>query len=876
MPLVRWLCTVACALMALPAADVAAQTAQPSPGVSLDLATARARLVSDLRYELSLAIAGDRAQPIPGTVEVRFQLADASQPLVLDFEAKRGQLRSVVANGQRTDAELVNGHIVVPAASLRTGANAVRIDFVAGEASLNRQADHLYTVFVPARARHALPCFDQPNLKGRWTITLEHPAGWQSVSNSPEAERSTANGRTRVRFAETPPLPTYLVAFVAGEFKVEQGVRDGRTMRLYHRETDAAKVARNRDAVFDLHATALREGERYTGIAYPFAKLDFAAIPAFPFGAMEHAGIIAYTDSSLLLDEAASKSEFLNRAHVIAHEVAHAWFGNLVTMAWFEDVWTKEVFANFVAAKIVTPSFPEMNHELRFFLDHYPGAYDEDRTRGAGAVRQPLANLADAGSLYTAIIYLKAPIAMRQLEELLGETNFRDGVRDYLRAHAFGNATWTDLLKALAPRAPIDLARWSAVWIDAPGRPTVISQLIEKNGRIVEFSLRQHDERGRGLVWPQRVRVSVVGSEGRRMLDVPLQAEVTRIEALTGTALPAYVLPSAGGRGYASFVVDRRSLDHLAKALATLPDPLERGSAWMTLWDAVLDGRLAPARLVDLGMRAVQSEADEQLAEQMLRDLGRAWWLLLEPAQRTARAGRWEAMLLRQVMESATTTRKSAMFWALAGTATTEKTLAWLQDVWSEKTRIPGLALAEPDQTRLALELAVRDLPGSGEMLDRQSARITHPDRSARFAFIRPAVSARFDERAKWFAALGNVEMRRHEPWVAQGLRYLNHPLRADSARQFIRPSLDLLKEIHETSNLGLPGVWLHYTLYGQNAPPAARIVEDFLDSLPPGYPDHLRDSILREADLLFRASRIIGRSGKAAARPRDATASIR
>src|SRR5471030_1325445 len=128
--------------------------------------------------------------------------------------------------------------------------------------------------------------------------------------------------------------------------------------------------------------------------------------------------------------------------HVIAHEVAHAWFGNLVTMRWFDDVWTKEVFANFVAAKIVTPSFPATNHDLRFFLDHYPGAYAEDRTAGAGPVRQSLANLADAGSLYTNIIYLKAPVAMRHLESLLGEENFRDGLREYLRAHAYANATW--------------------------------------------------------------------------------------------------------------------------------------------------------------------------------------------------------------------------------------------------------------------------------------------------------------------------------------------------------------------------------------------------------------------------------------------------
>ena len=222
------------------------------------------------------------------------------------------------------------------------------------------------------------------------------------------------------RFAETEPLSTYLFSFVVGDFKVETAERNGRTFRMFHRETDAAKVARNKDAIFDLHARAIAFMEEYTGIPYAFGKFDFVVIPAFQFGGMEHAGKILYNASSLLLDESATQNQFLGRASVISHETAHMWFGDLVTMRWFNDVWMKEVFANFMAAKIVNPSFPEVNHDLRFLYAHYPAAYEVDRTAGTNAIRQPLDNLNEAGSLYGAIIYQKAPVIMRHLEALLG------------------------------------------------------------------------------------------------------------------------------------------------------------------------------------------------------------------------------------------------------------------------------------------------------------------------------------------------------------------------------------------------------------------------------------------------------------------------
>jgi aminopeptidase N len=240
-------------------------------------------------------------------------------------------------------------------------------------------------------------------------------------------------------------------------------------MRLFHRETDRAKIERNKAEIFRLHEQALDWMERYTGIAYPFGKLDFMALPSFQFGGMEHAGAISYKSPSLFLEESATQAQLLGRASVIAHETAHMWFGDLVTMRWFSDVWLKEVFANFMAAKIVNPAFPQLNHELRFYLNHYRSAYNVDRTQGTNPIRQRLDNLNEAGSLYGPIIYQKSPIVMRQLEQMLGEEPFRDGLRRYLARFSYGNATWDELIGIFGP----DLSQWSRLWIDTPGRPKV-------------------------------------------------------------------------------------------------------------------------------------------------------------------------------------------------------------------------------------------------------------------------------------------------------------------------------------------------------------------------------------------------------------------
>ncbi len=846
------------------AIPVTAQTATPAPGIPLDVATRRAAIVTDLRYELALVIPREQAAPITGTMTARFSLADAAQPLVLDFAPGAASVTSVRVGGTAVTATFPQDHIVVPASALTAGPTEVRIEFTAGDASLNRNADFLYALFVPARAHLALPVFDQPDLKARWTLTLRYPGDWQAVSNGTpgtideiaffDGPRASGSAVT-LTFAETQPLPTYLFSFVVGDFKVEQAVRNGRTFRMYHRETDAAKVARNKDAIFDLHARALAFMEDYTGIPYAFGKFDFVAIPAFQFGGMEHAGKILYSATGLLLDESATQNQHLGRASVIAHETAHMWFGDLVTMRWFNDVWMKEVFANFMAAKIVNPSFPEVNHDLRFLYSHYPAAYEVDRTAGTNAIRQPLDNLNEAGSLYGAIIYQKAPIVMRHLEAVLGPESFRDGLREYLKAHAFGNATWSDLIAVLDARTPVDLATWSTVWVESPGRPTIATDLEIHAGRISRLAFRQADSRNRDLTWPQQLRVVVDQPDGPRTIAVTLDGARAAVPEVVGWPAPRYVLPTGGGWAYGGFVLDPLSRGYLSRSVGALADPLSRGAAWVTLWESMLDGTVLATTFVDTALTAVAKEPDEQSRARILSYATGAWWRHLSDDERAVRAAGAEKALRAGLDAATTASQKAAWFGALRRMATTPPTLAWLAKVWDRSETVAGLPLAETDYSALALDLAVREVPDAAAILTGQLARIDNPDRRARFQFIMPALSADPAVRERWFTALQDVANRRREPWVLDGLDYLHHPVRAAASAKYVRPSLDLLWEIQKTGDIFFPKRWMDATLGGYRAPSVATTVRDFLSTAPPAYPARLTHIVLQSADELFRAA---------------------
>lgn len=846
--------------------------------MSRSLAELRKGTVSDPRYEVRFSIPRERSSPVRGRLEVRFTWDDPDErPVILDFREPERRLLEVRVNGLDVRPWTAANHLLLAPEHLRQGEeNRVELAFLAGDASLNRNDDFLYTLFVPDRAHAALPVFDQPNLKGRWTLSLELPSAWTALANGPAIEESDGGGllgswpgarrgrdvlpdpehlgpRRIIRFGETEPLSTYLFAFAAGDFQVERAERGGRTLTFLHRESDADRVARNLPAIFDLHDTALRWMEEYTGIGYPFGPFGFVAVPSFQYGGMEHPGAIFYRASSLFLEPSATQAQELARASLIAHETAHMWFGDLVTMDWFDDVWTKEVFANFMAAKIVHPSFPEVDHALRFLLAHHPAAYSVDRTAGANPIRQPLDNLLEAGALYGPIIYQKAPIVMQQLELMVGESALREGLTDYLSFFAHENATWPDLITILDGLTPEDVTGWSRVWVEEPARPTV--RATPRGERVLrDVVLRQEDPWGRGRQWPQAFQVALgYGTDRVYRYPTLLEGDSAIVPGVVGRPLPDYVLPNGSGVEYGLFRLDRRSLAFLSAHLTELSDPLLRGTGWVTLLDAVLEGDLPAPDFLDLLVRGVEEEGNQQNLQRVLSLLDTTFWLLLPPQEREARASAVEGALLRRLEASGGGSVGSAVFRAFRDVASTPDGVERLRDIWEGGQEVPGVALGEEDRMALASALALRGVDGWPSILDRQREAVSDPDRRARMAFVRPALDADPAVRELFFNTLRDEQNRGREPWVLEALGYLHHPLRGGHGERFIRPSLELLEEIQRTGDIFFPAGWVSASLSSHPTTTALAVTRTFLEARPDLAP-RLREKVLQAVDLPERA----------------------
>lgn len=447
-------------------------------GVSEELAAFRKSTIDNLEYKLFFNIPENKDSVVQATLELSYN-ADVSTPLILDFiplYAKDRALNlSLLVNGKLFNTPLKDEHIVVPSRLINKGRNIIHIEFIAGAQSLNRREDLLYTLLVPDRARTLFPCIDQPNLKARYSLTLEIPATWRAVANGALKSTYKKEGRVVMDFAKTEPIPTYLFAFVAGRMFEESFSKNNREIKIFHREEDSLKLSQL-PGIANQIFYSLDWLEEYTGVEYPFSKYDIAIIPGFQYGGMEHIGATLYAHRTMFLERGASINEELARAKLIAHETAHMWFGDYVTMCWFNEVWTKEIFANWFAAKIVSPLYPQVNHKLNFINSYFPAAYSEDRTAGANAINRELKNLNRAGLIYGNIIYNKAPIVLEMLVKKVGEDRFKEGVREYLKSHAYSNATWDNLISILENKTGKELKSWSDKWVNESGMPHIITE----------------------------------------------------------------------------------------------------------------------------------------------------------------------------------------------------------------------------------------------------------------------------------------------------------------------------------------------------------------------------------------------------------------
>lgn len=817
-------------------------------GVSKFLAIYRNATISQVNYELAFVIPDSKDEPIAANATIEFRLNSKRAPVVLDFRVPENYLESVTANGKKISPEISRGHIIITRRYLHRRYNNIRIKFRAGDMSLNRNDEYLYTLFVPDRASTAFPCFDQPDIKACFSLTLEMPAVYEAMSNSPVLNIDTAGNKKVVRFAVTHPISTYLFAFAAGKFERIDKEINGVKMEMLHRETRPEYITNNVDEIFRLHYNSLKWLEKYTLIPYPFEKVGFVLIPSFQYSGMEHPGSVFYRATGLLLEASPTLNEKLSRASLIAHETSHIWFGDLVTMKWFDDVWLKEVFAGFMSDKIVNPDFPDVNHNLRFLLSRFPPAYAIDRTKGANPIIQQLDNMKDAGSLYGGIIYNKAPVVMKHLEVITGEEGLQKGLQHYLSKYSFSNARWDDLIAILEGKTSKKLEEWSRIWVKEAGMP-IITTIIEKSEKGYKISFSETDPAGNIRHWPQDLSSMVITPTDSVTLKCTPGDKNSSIKTIDE---PICVIPDLYGTAYGTFIYDSITLSFLAHHINDFNDPVLRGTLWINLNEDLINHVVLPLTFYSMLSEALLKEPDVQLRNYLIGRFTSTFWDYLSDEQREKNALTAEGIAWNKMLETSDPSQARTWFNMYRNVALTETGIANLRIIWNKGELPGGLKLSEDELSALALNLALKGCPDAPQVLGLQRERITGKDRLQRFDFITPAVSKDQGVRDAFFESLRDPVNREHEPWVLEALAYLHHPLMAHSSVKYILPSLEMLEEIKSTGDIFFPGSWISTTLAGHHSSEASDIVKKFLDDHP-DYPHDLRLKILQAGDHLFR-----------------------
>jgi aminopeptidase N len=796
-----------------------------SNGVSKELADQRKANISNVIYDLTFNIPANLQEKVTGKNIITFDLKE-DQDVILDFQ---GGFDGTVyyytgKKGKKTKRKMAtatyqNEHIVISARILEPGTNKIELDFTSNDKALNRHQDYMYTLFVPDHARSVYPCFDQPDLRARYLTDIKAPDGWKTM---------TSDGCC--------PLPTYLYSFVAGNFQEKTGTRDGRPMRALYRETDPEKVAQL-DQVFDEAAAALKWMEGYTGIANPFGKeFGLVILPGYQFGGMEHPGAIHLRDRRIFLDKFATQEEQLSRTELIAHETAHLWFGDLVSPKWFEDVWTKEVLASFMAAKITRRQYNKVDHDLNFIRTYQTRAIAIDRTEGTHPIAQKLENLNHASLLYDNIIYDKAPVMMRMLEQMVGAPTMQTGLQKFLVEHSYGNASWDELIETLAQQAPsVEVRKFSDVWVKEKGMPNI--HVAYRNGQVI---VTQTDPWGRGIFWPQKFDIQLIYELGTsRVLHVNMDKPQVTFSA---PKTPDYIIPNYSGMGYGRFTLDEAFTRKLPMRLITTRSDLARYNLLCTIHENYLMGRVTPSHFGEI-FRAMSKEKNPLIITTAVHQMFK-----IASDMTLAQRKTLELCLMDMINDNRSKECRQAVIRTLGAFAISPAVLDKIYKIWNDHN---DQLFSEYDYMEMAYHLAIVRPNQKDEILSKQRARLTTDDMRSEFDYVSRACNADADARLQLFNQLLKPENRQHEPWAIHALLLLNSEVYEPQSNAYIEPSLKSLPYIQQTSDIFFPSNWMKALFACHKSDEAKQIFSNFMKT-DTSLSDNLKGKALDAAWLLM------------------------
>lgn len=588
--------------------------------------------VSHVTYQVSLSLPAENV-PFEGTARIHFNLNDNRQPLTLDFVD--GEVLSLRLNGKQIAPDYNGNFIILPATALRMGRQSVEVvyrhAYVRDGQGLHWFRDpedgeaYIYTQFEPWAFNKVFPGFDQPDIKATYRLDVEAPSHWQVISAERENRiEDVGNNRRRWYFPDTQAFSTYLLSVHAGPYNLWEEKDPFRIpLRLFARKSYAQYV--------DVHDwfRVTRQGfdyfEVYFGYPYPFSKYDQLLVPEFNFGAMENVGAVTFAER-LQPRREKNDADRKRMAVVVLHELAHHWFGNLVTMRWWDDLWLNESFAELMGSMATARATVYSSAMMDFSTSSKTWAYEEDQWNTTHPIVQDIKTTEMVLASLDGITYAKGASSLIQLQHLLGADVFQQGLVNYFSRYAWQNTSLHDFMDTLAQAAGRDLSRWTRQWLMSEGVNALKIHYDCEDGKIHSFNLQQQAANVSGILREHSLDILMMNEQGARtLINTNIHQTDNPVADAIGKPCPAFILPNVSDHTFARILLDTKSLDYVQHNLGKFQNPVERGMIWRSLWESVRSAQFSPQSYLDLGLRYLAHEQDVTLLRSQSYNLSDAY-----------------------------------------------------------------------------------------------------------------------------------------------------------------------------------------------------------------------------------------------------------
>jgi aminopeptidase N len=758
---------------AQPSAPAATLARAENAFLSQQDAAARAARIANVDYVLDFTLTGK--ETFNGTTTLQFDLLDASTPLTVDLD--KATITTLTVNGKQVKPQYNNWFITLAPGDLVKGRNIVtvvyqRLHSTNGE-GLHRMKDpvdgrvYTYSHFEPAAAHQMFAAFDQPDLKATYQLSVTAPADWTVISTMRESAVQAGTGESRRwSFPRTKKLSPYNFSMHAGPYKMWEDNSGPYPMRLFARQSVASQI--KPAEWFTYTKQGLVFFDKYFGVPYQFAKYDQILVPDFLYGAMENAAAITFGEARFLYKADMTAAQRQSLAGVIMHEMAHQWFGDLVTMKWWNGLWLNESFASFMGTLATAEATEFKDAWQAFYSNGKQAAYVQDQQASTHPIEVPVPSTANAFDNIDAITYSKGASTLMQLRHLLGEEVFRKGVHNYLTKFSYQNATLDDFIDALGDAAGRDLKPWTAEWLYQAGVNTVTADYQCKAGKVTSFTLRQSaPSAALPTLREQRVQVATFNLAGGKLVPgknvaVTYRGAATPVPALAGSACPDLVYPNYQDWGFVKIALDARSLATARNHLAAVDDPLLRTMLWQSLWDGVRDGKTPLGDFLDTALKNAPGETDYTLLGDVLGKVGAARQLLDRTGVDTPATRRAKAALETMAWNGVTANASNGDFqrrWLLtyvdmAASVDAQKRLAGLLD---GSVTTEGVTVNQDLRWEIIEQLNRRAYPGSAELISAEAAR-DKSDAGQAAAIAAEAARPDAATKARWLATIQDTK----------------------------------------------------------------------------------------------------------------------